>query len=73
MPSRVAVDASAMYAKNLLNFLTPMIDRETKALKINWDDEIVRGCLVVREGEVVHPMLAQPAAQAVPQATKETA
>ena len=66
MPSRVAVDASAMYAKNLLNFLTPLIDRETRALKINWDDEIVRGCLAVRDGEIVHPMLAPKSAAASP-------
>jgi NAD(P) transhydrogenase subunit alpha len=58
MPSHVAVDASAMYAKNLLNFITPLIDRDAKTLKINWDDEIVRGCLAVRDGEVVHPALA---------------
>src|SRR3546814_20316295 len=35
VPSRIAVDASALYAKNLLNFLTPLVDKETKALKID--------------------------------------
>jgi NAD(P) transhydrogenase subunit alpha len=58
MPSRVAADASAMFARNLLNFLTPMIDKQTKALAINWDDEIVKGTLVARDGKIVHPMLA---------------
>ena len=42
MPSRIAVDASALYARNLLAFLTPLVDKETKALKIDWDDEIVK-------------------------------
>jgi H+-translocating NAD(P) transhydrogenase subunit alpha len=69
MPSQVAVDASAMYARNLLNFLTPLVDRETKMLRINWSDEIVLGCLAVRDGEVVHPMLAPKATQASPTQT----
>jgi NAD(P) transhydrogenase subunit alpha len=59
VPGRVAADATAMYARNLLNFVTPMIDKETKGLKIDWDDEIVKGSLVVRDGAVVHPMLTK--------------
>ena len=51
VPSRIAVDASALYARNLLNFLTPLIDKETKALKINWDDEIVKGTALTRDGQ----------------------
>ena len=58
VPGRVAVDASALYAKNLLNFITPLVDKATKSLKIDWQDEIVKGTLVTRDGQVVHPMLA---------------
>ncbi|MCC7016670.1 MAG: Re/Si-specific NAD(P)(+) transhydrogenase subunit alpha [Rhodospirillales bacterium] len=58
MPSRIAADASALFARNLLNFLTPMIDKQTKALAISWDDEIVKGTLVARDGRIVHPLLA---------------
>jgi H+-translocating NAD(P) transhydrogenase subunit alpha len=57
MPSHIAVDASALYARNLLSFLTPLIDKTTKALKINWDDEIVKGTALTREGKIVHPAL----------------
>jgi NAD(P) transhydrogenase subunit alpha len=57
VPSRVAADATAMYAKNLLNFVTPLVDSETKALAIDWSDEIIEGCLVTRDGQVVHPTL----------------
>jgi NAD(P) transhydrogenase subunit alpha len=56
-PSRVAVDASMLYSKNLLSFLTLLIDKEAKTLKINWDDEIVRGTALTRDGAVVHPLL----------------
>ena len=54
VPSRVAVDASALYAKNLLNFLTPMIDGETKALKIDEEDEIIKAATVTKDGEIVN-------------------
>ena len=64
LPSRVAVDASALYARNLLAFLTPLIDKETKALKPNWDDEIVKGTLLAKDGKIVHASLAPPAAPA---------
>jgi len=58
IPSRIAVDSSALYARNLLNFLTPLIDKTSKRLKINWDDEIVKGTALTRDGKVVHPALA---------------
>lgn len=58
VPSRIAVDASALYAKNLLNFITPLVDKETRTLKFNWEDEILKGCCVTRDGQVVHPALA---------------
>ena len=58
MPSRVAVDASLLYAKNLLNFITPQIDKESKQLKLDWEDETVVGTALTRDGKVVHPLLA---------------
>jgi H+-translocating NAD(P) transhydrogenase subunit alpha len=58
IPSRIAVDASALYARNLLAFLTPLVDKETKALKINWDDEIIKATALTRDGKVVHPAFA---------------
>jgi NAD(P) transhydrogenase subunit alpha len=58
IPSRIAVDASALYARNLLAFLTPLVDKETKALKIDWNDEIIKATALTRGGQVVHPSLA---------------
>ena len=57
LPSRIAEDASALYSKNLLAFVTPLIDKETKALKIDVADEIVAGTLVTQGGQIVHPNL----------------
>jgi NAD(P) transhydrogenase subunit alpha len=52
---RLATSASALYAKNLLTFLDTMIDKKTKELAVNWDDEIVKGTLLTRDGAIVHP------------------
>src|SRR5450755_3008832 len=52
---RLAASASALYAKNLLTFLDTMIDKKTKELAVNWDDEIVKGTLLTRDGSIVHP------------------
>jgi NAD(P) transhydrogenase subunit alpha len=57
MPSRIAEDASKLFAKNLLNFVTPLVDQQSKSLKIDWNDEIVQGTLVCKDGSVVHPRL----------------
>lgn len=55
VPSRIAVDASSQYARNLVNFLTPLV--KDGALAIDWEDEIVQGTLITRGGKVVHPRL----------------
>src|SRR5476649_541000 len=55
MASRIAASASSLYAKNLLTFLDTMIDKKTKELAVNWDDEIVKGTLLTRDGSIVHP------------------
>jgi NAD(P) transhydrogenase subunit alpha len=55
VPSRTAVDSTSLYAKNLLNFVQLLIDKETKGLKVNWEDEIVKGVALTRDGQVIHP------------------
>jgi H+-translocating NAD(P) transhydrogenase subunit alpha len=52
IPSLVPADASALYARNLLDFLKLIVDKEG-ALQLNLDDEIVAACLMVRGGELV--------------------
>ena len=52
---RLAASASALYAKNLLTFVDTLIDKKEKKLAINWDDEIVKGTLLTRDGSIVHP------------------
>jgi len=54
-PGRIPAAASALYARNLLTFLTTFWDKEAKAPKLPEDDEIVRGVLLSRGGALVHP------------------
>jgi NAD(P) transhydrogenase subunit alpha len=58
---RIAASASALYARNLLNFVETLIDKTTKAISPDWDDELVRATLLTRDGAVVHPSF-KPAA-----------
>ena len=58
----VPVNASSLYAKNVFNFLETMFDKKEKTLKINWDDEVIKGTLVAKDGAVVHQSLAPKAA-----------
>jgi NAD(P) transhydrogenase subunit alpha len=58
MAGRLAASASSLYAKNLFAFLEILIDKKSKALTINWDDDIVKGTALTRDGAVIHPNFA---------------
>jgi len=53
MPGRIPTDASAVYSRNLLNLLTLCVDTESKTLKINWDDEIIKAIALTHEGKTL--------------------
>ena len=55
VPGRLAASASALYAKNLYTFVETMIDKKEKTIAINWDDEIIKGTALTRDGAIVHP------------------
>ncbi len=71
VPARLAESASNLFARNILSFLTPMIDQEKKSLNIDMEDEIVAGTLICRDGKVVHPSLVVGGA-GTPAAAKKT-
>jgi H+-translocating NAD(P) transhydrogenase subunit alpha len=60
MPSRIAADASQLYARNLLSFLALLVT--DKELKIDTADEIIKATLLTENGVVVNPLLGSPAA-----------
>ncbi len=57
LPGRLAVDSSSLYSRNLFNFVSLIVDKKTGALALNWDDEIVKGAGLTRDGAIVHPSL----------------
>ncbi len=65
-PARIAVAASALYARNLLTFLTTFWDKDAQAPKLTETDDIIKGVLLTRGGQIVHPNFTAPPAADVP-------
>jgi NAD(P) transhydrogenase subunit alpha len=53
LPGLVAADASALYARNLLNFLGLLLDAKSGAFSVNREDEVVAGALLCMGGELI--------------------
>jgi NAD(P) transhydrogenase subunit alpha len=58
LPARLAADSSALYAKNLLALAPLLSAKEGAAFAPHWDDEIIQGAMLTRDGKVVHPSFA---------------
>ena len=65
-PGRLAASASALYARNLFAFVETLVDKETKALRPQWEDELMRATLLTRDGHVVHENFAPKTAPVAP-------
>jgi len=71
LPGQVPVNASSLYAKNLQAFVDSLIDKENNTLAIDWDDELVKGTLIARDGKLVNEAVAgQLGAKPAPAAKK---
>jgi NAD(P) transhydrogenase subunit alpha len=57
LAGELSANASSLYARNLLAFLTPFINTEEKKMAIDWDDQLVVGTLICRDGKIVHERL----------------
>ena len=53
IPATVAADSSALYARNVLDFLKLVLEKDAAQLKIDLEDDIVKACLVTRDGAVL--------------------
>jgi NAD(P) transhydrogenase subunit alpha len=58
MAGRIAASSSALLARNIFAFVEPMIDKDTKQLRIKPEDEIVAATLLTYDGAIVHPAFA---------------
>ena len=52
--SRIATDSSALYARNLMNLLGIMVDKDGN-LALNMDDDIIKATVLTKSGQIVHP------------------
>ena len=59
--AKVAATASNLYARNLLSFVSTMVDRDKSSLAIDWEDELVKSTNLTRDGVIVHPAFANTA------------
>lgn len=57
LPSKLAPASSLLFAKNLMNFVMLLVDKDKKAFEINEEDDLVKGALITKDGAVVHPNL----------------
>ena len=56
VPSRIPVDSSALYARNLLNFMLLLSAKTGGSLEVPWEDEIVKAVTLTRNGAMTHPL-----------------
>jgi NAD(P) transhydrogenase subunit alpha len=63
VPGRVSASASLLYARNLFAFLETLVDKTTKTLAINRDDDLVKATMLTDSGKIVHPAFAKAAEQ----------
>jgi H+-translocating NAD(P) transhydrogenase subunit alpha len=54
LPSRVARNASEMYSSNIVNLLDEFWNKESKELRLDPADDIIKGCVITRGGEIVN-------------------
>nr|CRH05843.1 NAD(P) transhydrogenase subunit alpha [Candidatus Magnetococcus massalia] len=67
LPSRMAAQSSQLYATNLRHLITDMTPEKDGQMQVDMEDDVVRGCTVVKDGEVTWPPPApKVAAQAAP-------
>ena len=58
LPSEVARNASDMYASNLYNLIDEFWDKDKQSLDLDPADDIVKGCVITRDGQVVNTVIA---------------
>lgn len=59
LPARLAADASALYARNLLSFIEPHFNQEDNSFEFDWQDEIVAATILTRGGDILHSQFNQ--------------
>jgi len=59
MPSRAGADATPLYARNLYNFISALMVNADKQFEVNWEDQLISGTLLTKDGQLVHEAVRQ--------------
>ena len=59
LPGRVTVHASQMFSSNLYNLVKEFWNAEEKRFELNFEDEIIKGCVITHQGSIVNEMIAK--------------
>ncbi|HIE42587.1 MAG: Re/Si-specific NAD(P)(+) transhydrogenase subunit alpha [bacterium] len=73
LPSRMAAQASQLYGTNLRHLLTDMCKEKDGIIKVDFDDEVVRGATAVKEGQITFPPPAPKLSAAPPKPAEKPA
>ena len=68
LPGRVAVHASQMFSANIFNLIMDYWDLNERAFRINFEDEIIKGCMITHQGAIVNETIAKHYQQTEPTA-----
>ena len=58
LPGKVPINASQMFSSNLYNLVEEFWNAEEKRFELNFEDEIIKGCVITHGGEIVNEMIA---------------
>ena len=58
-PAQVAVNASQMFSSNLYNLVEESWNTDEKRFELNFEDEIIKGCVITHGGKIVNEMIAK--------------
>ncbi len=59
LPGRVAINASQMFSSNLYNLVEEFWNKDAKRFDLNFEDEIIKGCVITHGGEIVNEMIRE--------------
>jgi H+-translocating NAD(P) transhydrogenase subunit alpha len=55
LAAHIPLEASKLYSKNLFNLIDYLSNKEFKQINLNFEDEIIKSCVLTHNGNIIHP------------------